>query len=381
MNGTIIPPIGPLSDVRKNLKVDWYRCPIDRKILVSLIRPSDLRGLAQAVGHLGAWAVLGLVAYYCFTIQAWWGFAAAVFLQGTVASFFGAPHHELCHRTVFKTQWLNEAFLYVFSILGWANFRVYRFSHNYHHRYTLFLAGDREEVMPVKPSLRALYLLQLFTFNFTGGYQSNGMIPTVRGNIELALNRFDRPFLLWGRELYEGHDKQRRKAVSWARTVLAFHATVLVIALAIGQPVIALLVSGSAFVGNWLRYFVGVPMHCGLRSNVSDFRKCARTIRLDPVSGFLFWYMNWHLEHHMYAAVPCYNLGKLHDALADDMPEPRTLFGAWKEMRDTWKRQRLEPDYAFDTPVPPPRPQVDRRRPAGVVATSLGDLATRELAE
>ena len=82
------------------------------------------------------------------------------------------------------------------------------------------------------------------------------------------------------------------------------------------------------------------------------FRKCVRTITLDPVSQFLYWHMNWHLEHHMYAAVPCYNLGRLHRTVAHDMPKPWTLLGAWKEMRDTWKRQQHEPGYAFDTPIP-----------------------------
>lgn len=104
--------------------------------------------------------------------------------------------------------------------------------------------------------------------------------------------------------------------------------------------------------GNWLRYAVGVPMHCGLKSNVADFRKCVRTITLDPLSEFLYWHMNWHLEHHMYLLVPCYNLKKLHSAVAHDMPETRTLFGAWREMRQTWKRQQSDPDYEYDTPVP-----------------------------
>jgi len=50
--------------------------------------------------------------------------------------------------------------------------------------------------------------------------------------------------------------------------------------------------------------------------------------------------MNWHLEHHMYAGVPCYNLKKLNSEIKDDLPVPRTLFGAWKEMRETWNRQQ-----------------------------------------
>ena len=88
--------------------------------------------------------------------------------------------------------------------------------------------------------------------------------------------------------------------------------------------------------------------------------------------------MNWHLEHHMYAAVPCYNLEKLHRSVSHDMPEIRTLIGAWREMRETWKRQRKDPDYAYDTPVP--APMVNERENADPLAASIGGLAPRALA-
>jgi fatty acid desaturase len=367
----------PLADVRKNLRIPWYRCPIERQTLRELVEPSDLRGLLQAVGHLALWLATGVVSYYLFSQKMWWGFFAALFVHGTVASFFTAPHHELCHTTVFRTKWLNELFLRVFSLFGWLNFHVYKFSHSYHHRFTLFVDGDREEVLPVTPSLRFFYLLQIFTINITGGYQSRGLLPTLKNFLQLALNRLDNPFNSWGPELYEGHPDEGMKAVRWARLVLLFHAAVIALSIAMGEPIVAVLVSGSVFIANWLRYFVGVPMHCGLRSGVPDFRKCVRTITLDPLSEFLYWHMNWHLEHHMYAAVPCYNLKRLHRSVAGDMPEPRTLIGAWREMRETWRRQQIDPSYELDTPVP--SPTENGGEDADPLAASMGGLAPRAL--
>ena len=375
---TALGDLPPLDEVRRNRRIRWYRCPIEPARLRELAQPDDLRGLLQATGHLGIWMVTGAVAYWLFVLELWWGFFPALFLHGTVAAFFTAPHHELCHTTVFRTKRLNEFFLRVFSFLGWLNFEIYRFSHSYHHRFTLFLEGDREEVLPVKPSLRVLYLLQLFTVNVTGGYQSRGLIPTLKNFIVIGLNRFHNPFNSWGAELYEGHREERMKAVRWARIVVLGHAAAIAVFIAIGEPILAVLFSGSVFVANWLRYFVGVPMHCGLRSHVPDFRKCVRTITLDPVSEFLYWHMNWHLEHHMYAAVPCYNLEKLHRAVAHDMPQPRTLVGAWKEMRATWRRQQSDPGYEYDTPVP--APAVDDPRSTDPLAASIGGLAPRALA-
>ena len=117
-------------------------------------------------------------------------------------------------------------------------------------------------------------------------------------------------------------------------------------------------------------------MHCGLKSSDTDFRKSVRTITLDPLSEFLYWHMNWHLEHHMFAGVPCYNLKALHAATANDMPAPRTLFGAWKEMRETWSRQKLDPDYAYDTPVPS---EGMPARSRDSMAASIGELGPADL--
>lgn len=38
------------------------------------------------------------------------------------------------------------------------------------------------------------------------------------------------------------------------------------------------------------------------------FRLCVRSITLNPISEFLYLHMNWHTEHHMFAAVRCYHL-------------------------------------------------------------------------
>ena len=40
-------------------------------------------------------------------------------------------------------------------------------SHTYHHRYSQFPDGDRENVFPLEPSLDPYLLMQLFTLNLT----------------------------------------------------------------------------------------------------------------------------------------------------------------------------------------------------------------------
>ena len=114
-----------------------------------------------------------------------------------------------------------------------------------------------------------------------------------------------------------------------------------------------ILLSGGVFVANAWKYFLGLTQHAGLRDNVPDFRLCVRTVKADPLSSFLYWHMERHIEHHMYAGVPCYNLKRLSHEIADDLPRPRSVLGAWREMRGAWLRQLAEPGYQYDTPLPP----------------------------
>ena len=370
----------PLSEVRTTLKPKWYRVPIDIKILRELSKPSDLKGLIQTLGHLGLWICTGLFCYYCFSHELWIGFIIALFIHGTVGSHFIFAHHELCHGTVFKTKWINVFFLRIFAFFGWMNFHIYKMSHSYHHRFTCFPEGDREVVLPRDPSLNISFLLQLFTINLNGnGGYFGGLIPTINNFINIACNRFEKPFNLWSEALYDGHPEERRKAKNWARLVLVFHGLIIVISILIGEPILAVILSGQAFIGNWHSHFLNETQHDGLKSNVSDFRKCTRSIKLNPFSEFLYWHMNWHLEHHMYAAVPCYNLSKLHQLVSKDMPELKNLVGAWQEMLKIFKQQQQDPDFEFDKPVPPQRKKLSKSSADNLTVISIGDLAPKSI--
>ncbi|HCN07860.1 MAG TPA: hypothetical protein DIT01_07995, partial [Lentisphaeria bacterium] len=61
--------------------------------------------------------------------------------------------------------------------------------------------------------------------------------------------------------------------------------------------------------------------------------------------------------------------------------------GAWREMRETWNRQKDDPDYKFNTPLPPSAhpavtevSMVTEGDEAEPIATSIGDLAPDALA-
>ena len=385
----------PLDEVRRTMRVRWYRSPIDPRVLRSLMQRSDLKGWFQAAGPLLLVAASGVLTWHLFVQQMWIGFAAALFLHGTMGSIYGAANHELTHGTVFRTKALNQVFKRFYALLTWFNFYDYAMSHTYHHRYTLHPNGDREEVLPRSPTFRLFFLVQILTLNFTGGPHTAGLIPIIGYTVKTALNRPSparrgtngSPKDAWLAAVYAGHPEERRKSVRWARMILLFHALVLATAIVFGLWLLPVLVSLPIFIANFWRYVTHLPMHCGLRTNVADFRKCVRSIKLDPLSTFLYWRMNWHLEHHMYAGVPCYNLRRLGKAIAADIPEPKWVFAAWREMRAAWRRQQIEPGYEYDVPLPATArqpggdgDQVNGRATGDRLGASIGDLAPAVIA-
>ena len=182
----------PLAEVRKNLRVGWYRCPIEHAKLRELSKRSDLQGWFQAGGHLVLFAGTGALVYLFWSQQIWLGFVVALFAHGTVGSFLlDVAPHELGHGTVFRTKWLNKLFLYLYSLLSWWDPFDYGSSHTYHHRYTQYPDADRENLMPLEPAVSFKVLLQLFTVNLLPQpgriFGKGGLLSTIFVTIKSAL--------------------------------------------------------------------------------------------------------------------------------------------------------------------------------------------------
>jgi len=376
----------PLSDVRRSLQIKWYRCPIKTERLHTLLQRSDRQGWLQAGGHLGLWLVTGSLVYLCWSYQWWMLLLASLFAHGVVSSFFvGVAPHELGHGTVFKTAWLNQCFLYLFSFISWWDPFDYASSHTYHHRYTLHPEGDRENLLPLAPNTGATFLLQMVTFNLLTQkgrtFGKGGLVATLVATTLGAIGKTGNtsiPSNEWIDSLHADQPAEHTKSVWWSRLLLLAHGLIFVVSIVSGLWIFVFIITLPSFIANVAAYSVGMTQHCGLKQNVSDFRKCVRSIRINPLLEFLYWRMNWHTEHHMFAGVPCYNLKKLHTEVASNMPAPRSLADAWREMLDTWKRQQRDPDYYFDTPVPA-KVQKNRAADQQQDEQSIGDLAPRGL--
>ncbi len=85
-----------------------------------------------------------------------------------------------------------------------------------------------------------------------------------------------------------------------------------------------------------------------------DHRLNARTIQMNPVFRFLYWNMNYHVEHHMFPMVPYHALPRLHAELRHDMPAPcSSLVAAYREILPAMRRQLRDPSYHIRRELPP----------------------------
>ncbi|MCZ6855704.1 MAG: fatty acid desaturase, partial [Gammaproteobacteria bacterium] len=87
--------------------------------------------------------------------------------------------------------------------------------------------------------------------------------------------------------------------------------------------------------------------------NIPDFRQNSRTFTCSWLPAFYYWNMQYHIEHHMFPAVPFYNLAKLRRAIEYDLPEaPHGLLATWREILALRRNFLDEPDYRFVPKVP-----------------------------
>lgn len=328
---------------RRTPVIDWYRTPIPSAEMKALHVRSDFLGFLQTGGHLAIYAATACTAFYSWRHWPWWATLLLVFLHGTATSFLLNGIHELGHGTVFKTKWLNRVSVETFSFLNFFNHEMFQASHARHHRYTLHPPDDLEVVLPVKLMIRHFFLTSFFNPKYAWSsvlLHSRIARGHFKGEWELTCHPAAEP----GKCL---------PAVHWARVLLIGHGLIAVVSLCLGYWIIPILVTLAPFYGGWLFFLCNNTQHIGLQDNVPDFRLCCRTFTLNPVVRFLYWQMNYHTEHHMYAAVPCYRLGRLHALIKHDLPPcPAGIIAVWKEIAAIQAKQAHDPAYQHRAPIP-----------------------------
>ncbi len=316
---------------------EWYHSGIPRKVMKDLMQRRDgpaLRDSAVLYGLMILLAGIGIALW-----PSWW---AAPFLFAYAVCYGSASDsrwHECGHGTAFKTGWMNDVVYHIASFMVVRNPYVWRWSHARHHTDTLIVGRD-PEIAVMRPPVLAKVMLGFFG------------IPGV--------------FKDWGRMLayaFAGRvgaeeatfipQSEHHKVIRVARIWTLIYAATIAVAL-VNWSILPLLIIGlPRLYGGWQHVMVGILQHGGLADNVLDHRLNSRTVLMDPINRFLYWNMNYHIEHHMFPMVPYHALPRLHALIKDDLPAPNPgIIAAYREMWPTLRRQLQNENHFIKRSLP-----------------------------
>ena len=316
---------------------EWYHTEVPRKQMKELMQRSDGPAIRDTIIWLGlmlVFAGLGIALW-----GTWW---AVPFFLGYGVLYGSATDsrwHECGHGTAFKTQWMNKAVYQIACFMVMRNPTVWRWSHARHHTDTIIVGRDPEISVMRPPDL--LRVLLAFVGVLDVVY---AMVDMVRYSLG-TINAGEKTFI---------PETETSKVYFVARVWLAIYVATIVLAIVTRSWIPIVLVGTPRLYGAWHMVLCGVLQHGGLADNVTDHRLNSRTVYMNPISRFIYWNMNYHVEHHMFPMIPYHALPRLHALIKDDLPAPnRSIFDGYREVIPAFLRQLRYEDYFLKRELPP----------------------------
>ncbi len=308
---------------------DWFRSDVPRKRMKELMRRSDypaLRDTAVWLGLMVLFAGAGIALW-----GSWWALPFFLAYGTLYGSTSDSRWHETGHGTAFRTRWLDEGLYQLASFMIMRDPTVWRWSHARHHTDTLILGRD-PEIAAMRPARLARLLA-----NFLG------LVDVPLAFRLMFLHASGR---LTADEADFVPGPERHKVYRTARIDLAIYAVTIALAIGLRSWLPVLLIGGPRLYGAWLLNVYALTQHAGMGENVLDHRLNTRTVKMCAVNRFLYWNMNYHVEHHMFPLVPYYRLPELHEEIAHDCaPVYPSIWAAYKEIIPAVLRQLRDQEY------------------------------------
>lgn len=327
---------------------DWYKTPISRKELKTLMKRSDRQALINYTIWVGCTLALG--GLVIATWDTWWAIPSTFAYGIFYGSGADSRWHETGHGTVFKSRWLNDLFYQLTSFMSMRNPYVWRWSHARHHTETVVVGRDPEIAFPRPPSIWAWVLNLLYI---------PAILNELRKMMRISAGKLTKSEQSFVPEMDHG------KAYLASRIQLAILLSISALSLLLESWLPIVLVGLPTFYGSWLHHMLATTQHAGLAEDIPDHRMNSRTIYVNPFFRFIYSNMNYHVEHHMFPNVPFYALPALHNAIKTDCPPALpSLWAAYKEMVPAVLKQQRDQNHYIQRRLPlGANPTPNYRRP------------------
>ncbi len=316
---------------------EWYHTEIPRKEMKQLMQRSDGPAIRDTLLWIAL--ILGSAGGAIWFWGTWWC-VPFFFVYGVLyGSSSDSRWHECGHGTAFRTRWMNDAVYQVASFMLMRNPVNWRWSHARHHTDTIIVGRDAEIAVMRPPDL--LRAVLAFTGILDFRYALPGLVRNAFGNLSADEKSYI-PETEWP------------KAVAAARWHVAVYAATIALAAYTWSFLPLMLIGLPRIYGSWHMVMTGLLQHIGLADNVTDHRLNSRTVLMNPVSRWIYWNMNYHVEHHMFPMVPYHALPKLHDMIKHDLPAPNpSMWQAYREVFPVLLRQLRNEEFFLKRELPP----------------------------
>lgn len=319
-------------------EADWYQCEVPRETMRRLLVRRDGPAIRDTLIWFGL--ILGF-GYLTFLLRdSPWVVVPYLIYATLYASTSDSRWHEAGHGTAFRTDWMNNALYEIASFMVMREGVVWRWSHNRHHSDTIIVGRDPEIAVPRPPDLKGL-ILSLFALKTYPDYFRRLLLHSCG-----RIRKSEKTFL---------PESEYPKVFRTARIHLAVYLAVIALAIGTGSVLPLFYIGLPHLFGTWLMLIYGLTQHTGLAENVLDHRLNCRTFTTNFVNRFLYWNMNYHVEHHMFPLVPYHAVPALHEAIKHDCPAVYpSLTSCWREIIPTLLRQVKDPGYHVKRTLPAP---------------------------
>ncbi|NJS37887.1 MAG: fatty acid desaturase [Rhodobacteraceae bacterium] len=258
-----------------------------------MVERSNGPGLRHLGLHLGA--ILTLGGLIAAGVPGWWAFLP---LQGVLLVFHFTLEHEATHRTPFRSPWLNDWAGRMAGFLLLLPFEWFRAFHLAHHRWTNIAGKDPE--LAGRPILtRRDWLWHVSGLPYWSA-ELRLIWALVRGRVsdEFVAEGAKTRVLREARVMAAGY---LLATLSLLWSPILFWVWILPVVL--GQPFLRL-------------YLLAEHGDCPKVANMFENTRTTLTNRLVRA---LAWNMPYHVEHHVWPAVPFHRLPEVHRLMRDEL--------------------------------------------------------------
>ena len=290
---------------------DDFRKALPRELVQELTRRSAWQATAAVVSDFAVLALAISVALY------YWPnplvILLAVIVVGTRQHALFVIAHDAAHYLLYENRLLNDVVGRTCALLQGLSMCTYRVIHRMHHN-NLYGELDPDTALHGGyPRGRAYLVKKLlkdlsgFTAWKTYAYFLGGA-PALNTKTNVALRPLD-----------DTSSKLKEEARTDRNTVIAFHIALLIVFAWSGYLIqyLVLWVLPLVTVVQAILRLRAIAEH----GATTDFSSPLTAARTNVAPAWLEWlifphHVNYHIEHHLYASVPHYNLPRLHREMA-----------------------------------------------------------------